>query len=155
MKNEQLYNKTVDILVQAYFNDTLEHGNCYACAVGNIIAANKGYTYVPCIDTTMQKIVWDVTKGSYGNPNYGSWYDAVTYEIDKHQNNHECNSTGYSIYDLRDIEKAFEKCYKGITEQDYIFNGLMAVIDVLDKIHENTDTAVTSSSKQRFSSIPL
>lgn len=42
MKRPELYQKTVDILVKAYFDDTLQHGNCYACAVGNIIAGNCG-----------------------------------------------------------------------------------------------------------------
>ncbi len=48
MKNKSLYDKTVSILVDAYMNDTLQHGNCFACAVGNIVAANcdvKTFTF--------------------------------------------------------------------------------------------------------------
>jgi len=40
------FNDTVDILVKAYLNDTLEHGVCSACAVGNIcLAAGAPYSY--------------------------------------------------------------------------------------------------------------
>src|SRR5258706_8814339 len=45
MKNELLYNKTINILKEAYFNNTLQHNNCYACAVGNIIAGNMGLKF--------------------------------------------------------------------------------------------------------------
>src|SRR5688500_1047662 len=40
MKNKELYERTVSILVQAYFNDTLRHDDCTACAVGNIVLAS-------------------------------------------------------------------------------------------------------------------
>jgi hypothetical protein len=44
MIKEPLYHKTIGILVDAYFDDTLQHGNCSACAVGNLVAAAKGCT---------------------------------------------------------------------------------------------------------------
>ena len=42
------FSNSVDILVKAYFNDTLRHGNCLACAVGNLMQASGvkfGSTY--------------------------------------------------------------------------------------------------------------
>jgi hypothetical protein len=32
------FEQTVDVLVKAYLNDTLVHGNCCACVVGNLCA---------------------------------------------------------------------------------------------------------------------
>lgn len=134
MKNPELYNRTVDILVQAYFNDTLRHGNCSACAVGNIIKANGGF------------------KGFFSN-----WAEVFmtvegqqgicpeNYEGDAKS---EIDSTGYAWQDLAKIEKSFESA-KGIKDEK-MFNGLMAVIEVLDQIHENTDQEVTKVSKQKF-----
>ncbi len=48
------------------------------------------------------------------------------------------------------IEHAFEYAPKGNSEDDYMFNGLMAVVDALDIIHENTDINITKEIKQKF-----
>lgn len=147
MKNEQLYNKTVDILVQAYFNDTLKHGNCYACAVGNMVAANKSYKYYQGI--------WVEAF---------SWWDNVfstdsdcgiqTIEINNYtgEAKEQIDSTGYSVRELAKIERSFETAPRGNSDDEWMFNGLMAVIDVLDKIHENTDAELTNTTKLRFAS---
>jgi hypothetical protein len=43
MNRPEVYHKSVQILYDAYFNDTLDvMVNCYACAVGNLIAGNLG-----------------------------------------------------------------------------------------------------------------
>lgn len=140
MNNEQLYNKTVDILVQAYFNDTLQHEDCTKCAVGNIIAATSSIT--------------DWTGFYIGYPS-SSWYSlmhrshgGVDDEIYR-----QIERTGYTIDQLFLIEAAFER--HGGDEHDHkMFNGLMAVIDVLDEIHENKDVLITTSVKQRFVKVP-
>jgi hypothetical protein len=39
------FSNTIDILVKAYLNDTLQHESCSACAVGNLVShsmANHG-----------------------------------------------------------------------------------------------------------------
>lgn len=149
MKNPELYNKTVEILVQSYLNDTLVKGSCACCAVGNIIAANSG--------VVIERV---------GRPcNYGKglpieeWYGKL---LRRELLTDEELSTGYTTQELTQIESAFEsnteiygRMYdsglyteKQILEDQY--NGLMAVIDVLDKIHENTDSAVTEKSKALF-----
>lgn len=40
MKNKELYQKSVDILLDAYNNRELAHGEPCGCAVGNLVRAN-------------------------------------------------------------------------------------------------------------------
>lgn len=134
MLKPELYQKTVDILVKAYFEDTLEHGNCSACAVGNIVNYEKSkmswsWANVFCTSSRIQIV----------EPN--NYEGAAKDEID---------STGYTWRELAKIEYAFETAPKGNSGDEWMFNGLMAVIDVLDQIHENTDNQVTATTKQRF-----
>jgi hypothetical protein len=142
MKKEELYNKTVDILVQAYLNDTLQHENCYACAVGNIIAANLNLNIIQDGDIKM----WEGYGSAKKQVNWFNGLRGYSYSS-KEEFEREVESTGYSVLELDRIERAFEgaSCYG-----DRMFNGLMAVIDVLDKIHENQDTLVTAAQKERF-----
>jgi hypothetical protein len=138
MKNETLYNKTVDILVQAYFNNTLEHSNCFRCAVGNLVAAANGYSTVPHVNSWVQ---WpaihlmssdgDQSKSKYHNEEEGL---------------RQLRSTGYTEFETAKIEWAFEMASQ---KGDYMFNGLMAVVDVLDKIHE-VNANQTEATKKRF-----
>lgn len=39
MNRPELYRKAVDVLIRAYENGTLEHGDCASCAVGNLCAS--------------------------------------------------------------------------------------------------------------------
>lgn len=160
MKNESLYNKTVDILVQAYFNDTLVHGHCAACAVGNLIAANCGYQ----IDIGDEdNIIWINNRRKVVEPDWTKVFCTnrkssflgllhryeQTINFDKIDgcSLYQINSTGYAPSQLARIEFAFESVSKN---KDYTFNGLMAVIDVLDEIHENKDSDITIQNKNKF-----
>ena len=151
MKNESLYRKTVDILVQAYMNDTLQHSNCHACAVGNLVSANIG------IEKFITKpdglLIW-----SNGIP---FWNDVHMFmssvgiqNIDQTQYKDEAknqiDATGYTWQQTAEIEKAFESALYGNSEDEWMLNGLMAVIDVLDKIHEVNDPDVTQKTKASF-----
>lgn len=155
MINETLYNKTVDILVQAYFNDTLQSGSWCGCAVGNIVAANNGI-----------KIVLD-EDGDPAWPTHAmcakNWYGIIKPEnlgpLNQNEKNNglfQIESTGYSVEQITIIEHAFEH-YTNFTtdweekEDKRMFNGLMAVIDVLDQIHGNTSPEVTQTAKRKFS----
>ncbi len=151
MNREQLYHKSVDILVQAYFNNTLIIGNCFACAIGNLVAANMNYQYeavsayfpshrlgwkgIPNYinGENMMKNTWfySVVKGAEGNP------------VGKQQ----IKSTGYNEDEVRRIENAFENNHTG---NDSMFNSLMAVVKVLDEIHENVEEEVSKASQQKF-----
>ena len=46
MNRIELYNKTTTTLLNAYKNGTLFHGDCSACAVGNICGGNPSWRYV-------------------------------------------------------------------------------------------------------------
>jgi len=158
MQREQLYHKTVDILVQAYFNDTLIVQDCTACACGNLIAANNGYKSVGVAEDRY----WLDKDGDYRQP---IWTDAISTSRSSNlfgQTTHkqklswegytsevreEIESSGYQLHDFAAIEYAFESGYKG---NDKMFNALMKVIEVLDAIHENKDEATTQVSKKKF-----
>lgn len=140
MIKPELYKRTVDILVEAYFNDTLEHDWPCWCAVGNLV---------------------EKTGGFHGDNRYPSWINCfVTDSNDGSQTikpeayrggaKQEIDQTGYKWQELAKIEYAFETAPKGSSDEDWMFNGLMAVIDVLDEIHQNTDTETTNATKQRF-----
>lgn len=143
MKNKELYERTVNILVDAYFNDTLRHGNCFYCAVGNIVRANG----VQECDTASWGLLFFTDNESRHQ------------EIDVDMLSDEfvmssIRATGYEWKELAVIENVFELAPKGNNDDEYMFNGLMAVIEQLDIIHENTDTEVTNISKQRFINQP-
>lgn len=156
MVNESLYNRTVEILVQAYFNDTLKHGCPCGCAVGNLVLAHCGKT---------------VKRTNAPSPNghpmsYNpDWYFSVLnknnsakgYPVNVEHGNYQIAATGYTLSEIDLIEKAFEGVGPSGTGDDDKdgFLGLMAVIDVLDEIHENKDTVITQASKVKFNrSVP-
>lgn len=160
MKNPELYHKTVEILVQAYFNDTLERKNCYACAVGNIISHNMGIKYLKDDKGIgVPLLFWEgcipysntIDSNARVDNKFPSWFNKIKRGVHVHNERaaiEQIKSTGYSIRNLNLIEICFERgARKG---QDKMFNGLMSVIDCLDKIHGNANTEITSTSKQRF-----
>ncbi len=159
MKNETLYNKTVDILVQAYLNDTLIHGNCFACAVGNMVASNMGFQFVVDNSTNHNphRLGWGEGYFYSSNNIKPTWFDmcgpygGLEYESPKALE--QIKSTGYSFEELIRIERAFEVSDRGNSKDEYMFNGLMAVIEVLDQIHENTDTVITETTKRKFNKV--
>ena len=132
MKNKELFTKTVNILVDAYFKNTLQHGNCAACAVGNIIACNMGIKFR--ISTVCDGFyTWDGLKVSWNKV----FVTPFNYEGEAKE---QIDSTGYTWQELAKVEFAFETAYVGKSEDDYMFNGLMAVVDVLIEIHEGNET---------------
>ena len=161
MVKPELYKKTVDILVDAYFADTLRHENCYACAVGNIIAGNCGFKYaLLSTDEEMDencRLYWEGFNSYKKNPNDSAVYlvhsanvnttlpDSFSNELIK-----QIEATGYSFRELQIIEDAFENAPYGYSPEDFMFNGLTFVIDALDQIHQNKDQSISNSSKQRF-----
>lgn len=138
MKNKELFKKTVGILVNAYRNDTLKHGDCQACAVGNIIAVNCG------INDTMSCAEWEEKTGEFGRLGWTKVFMTITYASLQVINEHEytgaakfqIDSTGYSWQELAKIEHAFETAPKGNNDDEWMLNGLLAVYDVLCDIHE-------------------
>jgi len=150
MIKENLFHKTIGILVNAYMNDTLEHTNCYACAVQNIVAGNMGYKIIP---KPNGHYLGDCSQISVVIPNL-RYENTLTANLDATVKGNalvELQSTGYSINDLVSIEYAFESIYRNdcIDKDDYVFKGLMSVVDCLAKIHE-ADLTETATAKQLF-----
>ena len=151
MKNEQQYHDTINILKEAYFNDTLQHLTCAACAVGNIIAAKTGKKIVLNTSYTLTK--WEGYNRDYSL----NWLYLVEYENrispnlpkDLDAAKEQIKATGYTSYELHLVEDAFETADKGNSQDDWMFNGLMAVVDVLGEIHE-VEAEQTELSKQLF-----
>lgn len=143
MKKQELFNHTIDILVRAYQNGTLEHANCCACAVGNIIAANCGYEFD-------KKKAWPTLNWkdkSYPN----NWFKIINGDrINKDDRNigqAMIEKTGYSIKELAKIERIFENA-KYFDEDGY--RGLMKVVDVLMEIHECNEKIVENKQKKNL-----
>lgn len=147
MLKPELYKKTVDILYEAYFKDTLEHNNCCACAVGNMVAAGCGYPKIVAPHSSSKR-VW----AGIPYPAKEGWATVFMTESnilkpfqkivsDNYWGlaKEQIDSTGYSLVELSSIEYAFEMADRGRNEEDYMFNGLVAVLEVLKEIHEVTD----------------
>jgi len=133
-KNIELYKKTEQILFNAYFNGTLQHANCAACAVGNIIANNMGIKIIP--DTSFG-LSWE----GYNPDEISAWARLLTFDKWSNTAVKMIESTGYTQNELTRIEYAFEgvrykNWYKPNNIEDNMFNGLVAVLDVLKGIHE-------------------
>ncbi len=135
------FENSVNVLVKAYLDDTLQHNNCHACAVGNLVAAACGYRY----EGQSRKLYM-----GYHQPH---WYTALIYGIrnDKEIKS-QVESTGYLLDDLRKIEGAFEGADRpenGPTKEDIMFAGLMAVVEVLADIH-GIDLTTKEKAKELF-----
>jgi hypothetical protein len=150
MNRPELYKKTVDILYQAYFNDTLQHGNCYACAVGNIVAANCGYSFKTSLDAMQfQNLYWaheseSIYDCSIQASNQEMWYDAIGGgSVIRSGFNataiKQIDATGYTPKELCKVEVAFERAARGNNNEQHMFNGLEAVLEALKLIHAITD----------------
>lgn len=154
MERAELYKKTVDILFDAYFNDTLEHANCYACAVGNIVAANRGLKYLNKEMVSLE-LYGDVIYTGRGKLFYSSensfTENLVSYlpgVFDSFRANQlpglalqHLESTGYSFDELTAIENAFEgeAISAEFLTDDIMFSGLVAVLEELKQIHKVGD----------------
>lgn len=138
MKNKELFDRTIQILVKAYFKDVLDATECTACAVGNIVAENMGYNITPDfywsdgnddkIWAAWQVIVWGQNSAAAANR--------------RKRAKAEILSTGYSSKELGRIESAFMFAHKEDKKtRDKVLIGLLAVVDVLCDIHEMNDPA--------------
>lgn len=132
------FQNTVDILVKAYLNNTLEHGDCGACAVGNLVSAAIGpfEAMPPYLENGK------VAEEGIGWPNVfctiENGYQIIRSNKYEGLAKEQIDSTGYSRQDLARIEEAFEyhnHTYTRLDEDQAMFEGLMAVVDVLADIH--------------------
>lgn len=134
------FENSVSVLVRAYLNDTLQGGNCYACAVGNLVADANGYKYVPCSSALSDALALDVNHGRYessnGDLDGGNWHSVISWKLNhmtiQEKGNKEIESIGYTVEEVTRIEAAFEDTQVWVDET---FNALLAVVDVLAEIH--------------------
>jgi len=154
MTNIEKFNDTVSILVNAYLNNELEHGNCAACAVGNIIASKRGVK--PVLSCEM---VANGGRYRFSDGSFPAWIDVFItrtrfskqiFVLDGYigEAKEEIDLTGYSVFDLAKIEFAFERALNQDTEER-MFEGLMNCVDVLAEIH-GVPLTTTESAKQLF-----
>lgn len=158
MNRPQLHKETVDILYQAYFNDTLKYRQCPACVVGNIIAARMGYKIKQSKDEYMY---WENEHGIHEQVAWVSFVITTAYldqTIDPKALKcpvvrNQLAATGYEPMEVALIEYTFENTgylsrSKGKSEEEQMFDGLVAVLNVLDRIHEVSSEDLSASKVQ-------
>lgn len=138
MKQKDKFDKNWAILVKAYLNGTLEHGCPCGCAVGNLIAANMGYT------------PWEGDEDVDWPQASAAWYDTRYRRAYKYTGlaKVQIDSTGYSFDEVWRIEKAFERAYYPAPDPQFL--GLSAVLDVLLDIHESEVEEAEETRAQFF-----
>lgn len=164
--NRPTFSQTVDVLVKAYLNDTLQHRSCYACAVGNLVANGLQITM------TKENLKWPgfpyptnecglpVGWGAAFSSDESGFSDIVKQTIDTYVLNvpavkNQIKATGYKWQELARIEFAFESVDKRFDADDeidydvWMFDGLMAVVDVLADIH-GVDLTFKEEAKKLF-----
>lgn len=132
------FENSVNVLVRAYLNDTLDAGDCKACAVGNLIqhACN-----IPPNSASFY-------------PDGGSWYSTMRDDsrLFKVLSEHpHIVQTGYTGLEIYKIERAFmTACSQSIIDDN--FERLLAVVDVLAEIH-SVDLTVKEQAVGRFQEV--
>lgn len=148
MKKPELYNKSANLLIDAWMSGKLEHGDCTACAVGNICGGNGAWAVKFSTNASMRSQTPGLFVPSEIDRVIG--HGLPLYVSDLHEEekmtafayaDKVISDTSYTEKELAKIEWAFEmsiasdyeKLYK-TPEGQYI--GLCAVLDVLHEIHE-------------------
>lgn len=138
MNRKELFYHSVNVLQKAYFNGTLEHQNCYACAVGNLVAAGMGIGFEACDQDSIAShtVVWEGREGKYYTykqnsylPNSPTWFNEIRSRVNESS---QYKFTGYERRECFQIEETFESAE---CDPDG-FEGLCAVVDLLMQIHE-------------------
>lgn len=141
MKNKELFDRTIGILVKAYQNGTLVNSIC-GCAVGNIIASNMG---------VLVTVNGRLAKWSKWHPEWNTVFSTMIngkqyINPDNYEGfaKEQIDSTGYIWQDLAKIENSFESAR---LSDDSMFNGLMSVVDTLMLIHEANETEIKQAKE--------
>lgn len=162
------FENSVDVLVKAYLNDTLVHGNCYACAVGNLVCSSMGLTMSKGHNESNREVHW-VGRRYPGWPN--GWGAVISSDFNEDEDGNEtivqeCDptnfkgeprrqieSTGYTVEQLARIEYAFESARVGeASGRDVMYDGLLAVVNVLAEIH-SVDLSTKEAAVGQFEEI--
>lgn len=143
------FHTTIDILVKAYLNNDLEHGKCTKCAVGNIVGGGEWARLFLTVSQASDGAIYQqeqlvaeenqyIGKGFFGLVSC-SIVDAPNHVLTEIEHAKKLIETsGYTMEELMQVEFAFESVLLGRTTKptdEDMFNGLMAVVDVLAEIH--------------------
>lgn len=165
MRNEvEKFHETVGVLAKAYMNNTLIHGKCTACAVGTICGGRWewGAVFSSEINSLDGFILTINQFTAYGEDEAVTSFLGMR-SVSKIESNSlrdrkqdglkVISETGYTPKELARVEYAFEQVIIGRPAGKYqdedMFNGLMAVVDVLADIH-GIDLSVKEESKLLF-----
>ena len=134
--NSNRFSSAITALVNAFYNETLDKGSCTKCAVGNIVhhSLNKINPELTGFAGEWTKVFMTPIGFTEQITTPDRYYGTSKAVID---------STNYSWQELALVEKAFESNTKqGDLSIDNMYNGLMAVVDVLCEIEgiESTNT---------------
>jgi hypothetical protein len=132
------FHHSVNVAVQAYINGTLEHMDCQKCYVGNLIRAS-GYN-LKMNDDAHETYWLRHLQNKFRKV-------SVTYDLTIAMEQIVC--TGYTDEELNRLEYAFEFSEFDLDSDQYMFNGMMAVVEELAKIH-NIDLETTEKAKALF-----
>jgi len=176
MKQKKLFERTLEVLVNAFTADKLVPGSFCSCAVGNMVAAACGYRVefiaFSCSNEEFYKLLtWMadeqtlVAAPEWHHVFYTTTSQKVYMDAYHGKAKKEIDKTGYDVYDLMAIEEAFELASRSgedidpmagmsllqrlnyTRERSYL--GAMAVLQVLGQIHE-LDVATLNKAKARF-----
>ena len=141
--------KAINILVDAYNNDHLAAGHCGACAVGNLIACGLGAK----IEKTEEFLPGFMAMKNGIRVNNHSWVPVFRNPLFEMMIDIKgmTSGTGYSVDELKEVEKAFEDNTEHKYETSLLvpkecfrkdqLKGLKAVVKTLLKLDncENVD----------------
>lgn len=143
------FHHSVNVLVVAYINGTLEHGKCSRCAVGNILGGWEWARIFLTVSHTADGAITDQIQLAAGKDEVidQGLFTYHTFKVSllrpvvleqKKRGEELIARSGYSKEELMKIEWAFESVRMEKKDHDSdedMFNGLMAVVDVLADIH--------------------
>lgn len=136
------FEQTVQKLVTAYLNDELEHASFSKCVVGNLCGSDI-WKYLFYTSTEHRQTHLAIDNTDLRACGVETEFQLINKAINV------CEETGYTVIELRLMEYRFETAPKGKSNDDYMFNGLMAVVDVLAEIH-GVDLFAKANAKLLF-----
>lgn len=152
MNRPELYQKTINVLLDAYNNGELSHGVCSCCAVGNICKESSNELGISN-DMWSFLFVTSCDEGFY-KPTKSIFSTCSKIE----QALILIKDTGYTVEELTKIEWAFETAipiekreyYTKLKTKEGQYMGLCAVLEVLKQIHEKEEIV---EAKERLDAI--
>jgi len=119
-ENNILFEKSVNILINAFVNDNLINGSCTSCAIGNLL---QGYNQID--ENKVEDNWFSIVHNLLIN-------DIKRYSLAKRQ----LAKLPYNFDEIEKIEKAFESNKIKGDYSSIAYQGLLNVIGVLEEIHE-------------------